>query len=96
MVKHYDAFQSNFRIIAVYFRQMRSAGEFEPDLDWIVTHPKELFGLMSALTGDKRCEETCKHLLEIPKGRAGKGQTPTRLTVRGQILFWPLRMGRSG
>ena len=65
--KTINTFTSDFRILAEYFHQMRLEGKFEPNLDWIVWHPEELFGLMSALTGDKRYEEAYYALSEDRK-----------------------------
>ena len=48
-----DRFQSDFKIIADYFVQMRETGEYKPMTEE-VGHIWELLNLMSALTGDER------------------------------------------
>ena len=49
-------FQSDFRIVADYFVQMRKTRNYEPTRD-TVRHVEEMLDLMSAVTGDSRFEE---------------------------------------
>ena len=49
-------FQSDFRIVADYFVQMRKNKKYQPSKD-VITHVHEVFQLMSAMTGDNRYEE---------------------------------------
>ena len=46
-------FQSDFRFVADYYRQMRKTGKWRP-MPGEVAHIKELFDMFNALTGDKR------------------------------------------
>ena len=58
-------FQSDFRIIADYFVQMRKRRDYNPP-EIPMAHPREVLQLMSTLTGDERFERA---LHEREKGR---------------------------
>ena len=51
-------FQSDFRIVADYFVQMRKNRNYKPSQD-IIKHVHELLQLMSVMTNDSRFEESC-------------------------------------
>ncbi len=51
-----EMFESDFRVIADYFVQMRKNGEYQPEVRQI-RHVRETLHLLSVLTGDKRFEE---------------------------------------
>lgn len=59
-----EMFQSDFRIVADYFVQMRKNKNYVPS-DRQITHVKEVLRLMSVLTKDNRFEEACN---EVEKG----------------------------
>ena len=56
-----EMFQSDFRIVADYFVQMRKNKNYVPS-DRQITHVKEVLQLMSVLTKDNRFEEACNEL----------------------------------
>ena len=51
-----DMFESDFRIVADYFVQMRKNGEYHPE-PRPIRHVRETLHMLSALTGDSRFEE---------------------------------------
>lgn len=51
-----DMFESDFRVIADYFVQMRKNGEYQPETREI-RHVRETLHMLSVLTGDDRFEE---------------------------------------
>lgn len=51
-----DKFQSDFRIIADYFRQMQQTGEYVPSAKRFM-HPTETLELLSVMTNDRRFVE---------------------------------------
>ena len=51
-----EKFQSDFKIVADYFVQLRKKGDYQPS-ETKITHVRELLQLMKALTGDERFEE---------------------------------------
>ena len=56
-------FQSDFRIVADYFVQMRKNKNYVPDERQII-HVRQVLQLMSVLTKDDRFEEVCNDLEE--------------------------------
>lgn len=58
-----EMFQSDFRIVADYFVQMRKNKDYVPS-ERQITHVREVLKLMSVLTKDNRFEEVCNGLEE--------------------------------
>lgn len=58
-----EMFQSDFRVVADYFVQMRKNKNYVPSKIQI-THVREVLQLMSVLTKDNRFEEVCNDLEE--------------------------------
>ena len=54
--KQLDMFESDFRIVADYFVQMRKNGEYQPEPRQI-RHVRETLHMLSVLTGDSRFED---------------------------------------
>lgn len=63
--QNFGVLQSDFRIVADYFVQMRKTGDYVP-LPQEMMHAREVLQLMSALTEDARFEQACN---ENKKGR---------------------------
>lgn len=55
--KQVNMFQSDFRIVADYFTQMRKNKDYIPS-DQTIRHVNEVLKLMTVMTGDSRFEET--------------------------------------
>ncbi len=56
-------FQSDFKIVADYFVQMRKNRDYKPSPDTI-RHVQEVLQLMSVMTDDNRFEEACNEVME--------------------------------
>ncbi|MBR3623208.1 MAG: Rpn family recombination-promoting nuclease/putative transposase [Selenomonadaceae bacterium] len=59
-------FQSDFKIVADYFVQMRKNRDYKPSPDTI-RHVQEVLQLMSVMTDDNRFEEACNEIMERGK-----------------------------
>lgn len=103
-----DMFQSDFKIVADYFVQMRIDPEHYKPSQQTITHVDAILKLMSVLTGDSRYEEAVNSL----KGKKGgvtmcnamesaelkgrtEGRAEGRLEERKQVVTNALKKGKS-
>lgn len=76
-------FQSDFRIVADYFVQMRRNHDYQPEAK-IIRHVDEVLKLMSVLTRDDRYEV---YQNETVKGGATMCEVLDRIEARGEAKF---------
>ena len=62
-----EMFQSDFKIVADYFVQMRKNKEYKPS-ETQIRHVREVLQLMSVLTNDRRFEEAVNDVENLGKG----------------------------
>ncbi|MGP1349867.1 MAG: Rpn family recombination-promoting nuclease/putative transposase [Stomatobaculum sp.] len=78
-----ERFQSDFRIIADYFVQLRRHQRYTPQ-GTRLRHPQETLRLMSVLTNDRRFEESCNDLMEEGKEVQNMCEVLDRIEARGE------------
>ncbi|MGP1349972.1 MAG: hypothetical protein ACTTK0_10140, partial [Stomatobaculum sp.] len=78
-----ERFQSDFRIIADYFVQLRRHQRYTPQ-GTRLRHPQETLRLMSVLTNDRRFEESCNDLMEEGKEVQNMCEVLDRIEARGR------------
>ena len=78
-----ERFQSDFRIIADYFVQLRRHQRYTPQ-GTRLRHPQETLRLMSVLTNDRRFEESCNNLMEEGKEVQNMCEVLDRIEARGE------------